>query len=36
MNQKAQDLLMGAPNDPMPGHLDELHLQVNLPEEDAE
>jgi len=34
MNQKAQDLLMGAPNEPMPGHLAELRLQVLPPEED--
>lgn len=34
MNQKAQDLLMNAPNDPLPGHLDELHLEVKYPEED--
>jgi aspartyl-tRNA synthetase len=34
MNQKAQDLLMNAPNEPLPGHLDELHLEVNYPEED--
>ena len=34
LNQKAEDLLMNAPNDPLPGHLEELHLQVNLPEED--
>ncbi len=36
MNQKAQDLLMGAPNEPMPGHLAELHLEVKLPEEDEQ
>ncbi len=34
MNQKAQDLLMGAPNDPNPGHLEELHLEIKWPEED--
>ena len=34
MNQKAQDLLMNAPNDPLDGHLEELNLQVNYPEED--
>jgi len=33
LNQKAQDLLMNAPNDPLPGHLDELHLRVELPPE---
>jgi aspartyl-tRNA synthetase len=33
MNQKAQDLLMNAPNDPLPGHLEELHLRVVLPPE---
>ena len=35
MNQRAQDLLMNAPNDPLPGHLEELHLEVKLPEEEA-
>ncbi|MFP6615274.1 MAG: aspartate--tRNA ligase, partial [Candidatus Hydrogenedentota bacterium] len=35
MNQKAQDLLMNAPNDPLPGHLEELHLEVKYPEEDT-
>ena len=34
MNQKAQDLLMNAPNDPLDGHLESLHLEVNYPEED--
>ncbi len=34
MNQKAQDLLMGAPNEPVKGHLDELHLEIKWPEED--
>ncbi len=34
MNQRAQDLLMNAPNDPLPGHLDELHLEVKLPPEE--
>ena len=34
MNQKAQDLLMNAPNDPLDGHLEELHLEVNYPDED--
>ncbi len=33
MNQRAQDLLMNAPNDPLPGHLEELHLEVKLPPE---
>jgi aspartyl-tRNA synthetase len=36
MNQKAQDLLMNAPNDPLPGHLEELHLRVELPPETEE
>jgi aspartyl-tRNA synthetase len=34
MNQKAQDLLMNAPNEPLDGHLKELHLEVNYPDED--
>ncbi len=34
MNQKAQDLLMGAPNEPMPGHLAELRLEILPPEDD--
>ena len=34
MNQRAQDLLMNAPNDPLPGHLKELHLEVKLPPEE--
>jgi len=33
MNQKAQDLLMGAPNEAMPRHLRELHLQIEYPKE---
>ncbi|MCH7909448.1 MAG: aspartate--tRNA ligase, partial [Candidatus Hydrogenedentes bacterium] len=36
MNQRAQDLLMNAPNDPLPGHLEELHLEVKLPPEEDE
>jgi aspartyl-tRNA synthetase len=32
MNQQAQDLLMGAPNDATPKQLRELHLRLNLPE----
>ena len=32
MNQQAQDLLMGAPNDPTPKQLRELHIRLNLPE----
>ncbi len=31
MNQRAEDLLMGAPNDPTPKQLRELHLRLNLP-----
>ena len=31
MNQQAQDLLMGAPSDPTPKQLRELHLRLNLP-----
>ncbi len=33
MNQKAQDLLMGAPNEAAPRHLRELHLAIKYPEE---
>ena len=33
MNQKAQDLLMGAPNEADPRHLKELHLEIKLPKE---
>ncbi len=32
MNQQAQDLLMGAPSDPSPRQLRELHIRLNLPE----
>ncbi len=32
MNQQAQDLLMGAPSDPTPKQLRELHIRLNLPE----
>jgi aspartyl-tRNA synthetase len=31
LNQKAQDLLMKAPNIPFPKQLEELHLQVKYP-----
>jgi len=31
MNQRAEDLLMGAPNDADPNHLKELHLKLSLP-----
>jgi aspartyl-tRNA synthetase len=31
MNQQAEDLLMGAPNDASPRQLRELHLRLNLP-----
>ncbi len=33
MNQKCEDLLMGAPNEATPKQLRELHLRLNLPEE---
>jgi len=36
MNQKAVDLLMGAPGEPLPGHLEELHIEVKLPPEAEE
>jgi aspartyl-tRNA synthetase len=32
MNQQAQDLLMGAPSEPTPKQLRELHIRLNLPE----
>ena len=35
MNQQAQDLLMGAPSDPTPKQLRELHIRLNLPETKA-
>jgi aspartyl-tRNA synthetase len=31
MNQRAEDLLMGAPNDPTPKQLRELHIRLNVP-----
>ncbi len=34
MNQQAQDLLMGAPSDPTPKQLRELHIRLNLPDKD--
>ncbi|MBL7647061.1 MAG: aspartate--tRNA ligase [Candidatus Hydrogenedentes bacterium] len=33
LNQKAQDLLMAAPNTVKPGQLEELHLQIKYPPE---
>ena len=33
LNQKAQDLLMGAPSEVTPRQIEELHLQVKLPPE---
>ena len=32
MNQRAQDLLMGAPSDVSARQLRELHIRLNLPE----
>ncbi len=32
MNQKAEDLLLGAPSDVTPKQLRELHIRLNLPE----
>jgi aspartyl-tRNA synthetase len=32
MNQKAEDLLMGAPSEVTPKQLRELHIRLNLPE----
>jgi aspartyl-tRNA synthetase len=36
MNQKAQDLMMGAPSEVLKSQLAELHLQLNLPKPAAE
>jgi len=36
MNQQAQDLMMGAPNDVEPERLRELHIRVSLPPEKKE
>ncbi|TLG77697.1 aspartate--tRNA ligase [Methylocystis sp. B8] len=35
MNQRAEDLLMGAPSEPTMKHLRELHIRLNLPEAKA-
>jgi aspartyl-tRNA synthetase len=35
MNQQAQDLLMGAPSEVTPKQLEELHIRVQLPPEQA-
>ncbi len=32
MNQRAEDLLMGAPSEVTPKQLRELHIRLNLPE----
>ena len=32
MNQRAEDLLMGAPSNVTPRQLRELHIRLNLPE----
>ena len=32
MNQRAEDLMMGAPSEATPKQLRELHLRLNLPE----
>jgi len=32
MNQRAEDLLMGAPSEVTPKHLRELHIRLNLPQ----
>ncbi len=32
MNQRAEDLLMGAPSDVAPKQLRELHIRLNLPQ----
>jgi len=33
MNQKAEDLMMGAPSDVTAAQLRDLHLRLNLPED---
>ena len=33
MNQKAEDLLMGAPSEVSPKQLRELHIRLNLPQQ---
>ena len=35
MNQKAEDLMMGAPNDVTDDQLEELHIRVKMPPEDS-
>ena len=35
MNQRAMDLMMGAPNEAEPKHLAELHIKLDLPEEEG-
>jgi aspartyl-tRNA synthetase len=35
MNQRAEDLLMGAPSEATMKHLRELHIRLNLPETKA-
>jgi aspartyl-tRNA synthetase len=32
MNQRAEDLMMGAPSDVSPKQLRELHIRLNLPD----
>jgi aspartyl-tRNA synthetase len=32
MNQKAEDLMMGAPSEPLPKQLREAHIRVVMPE----
>jgi aspartyl-tRNA synthetase len=32
MNQQAEDLLMGAPTEPTPKQLREIHIRLNLPQ----
>ncbi|MBE7249147.1 MAG: hypothetical protein INR63_29765, partial [Actinomycetospora chiangmaiensis] len=35
MNQRAEDLMMGAPSEATPKQLRELHIRLNLPEKKA-
>ena len=34
MNQKAEDLLMGAPSEVRPKQVEELHIRIEMPKED--
>ncbi len=34
LNQRAQDLLMGAPNEVFPNQLEDLHIEINYPDDE--